>query len=68
MDIIFLTGFYPPPENANGVRIYYFVRELRRRGYSVTVIRLYPRILSSSIEKGSHGEVIINFKVNRYSQ
>jgi hypothetical protein len=44
LGIIFLTGFYPPPENSNGVRIHYFVRELRRRGYNVTVIKLYPRI------------------------
>ena len=67
MGIIFLTGFYPPPENANGVRIHYFVRELRRRGYNVTVIKLYPRILSRPIERGSYGETIINLKLKRYT-
>ncbi|MEM4970173.1 MAG: glycosyltransferase [Sulfolobales archaeon] len=67
MSIVFLTGFYPPPETANGVRIYYFVKELRRRGYSVTVIRMYPRIISSFVERGGYGETIINLRSSRYA-
>lgn len=59
--VYFFTGLYPPPETANGVRIYYFVRELRRRGYDVVVFQLTPRTSGSSIRPGDHGEIVMSF-------
>lgn len=67
--VYFFTGLYPPPETANGVRIYYFVRELRRRGCDVVVFQLTPRTGGSSIRLGDHGEIVISLpKVSGFSR
>lgn len=67
--VYFFTGLYPPPETANGVRIYYFVRELRRRGYDVVVFQLTPRTSGSSIRPGDHGEIVMSFpRISSFSR
>ncbi|MEM4970748.1 MAG: glycosyltransferase [Sulfolobales archaeon] len=43
MKILYITGLYPPPETANGIRAFYFVRELMRSGYDVTVLETVSR-------------------------
>jgi glycosyltransferase involved in cell wall biosynthesis len=60
LNIIYIVGFYPPPETANGIRNYYFVGELRRRGHNVTVIQVTPRV-GGGIRIGDHGELVINY-------
>lgn len=54
--IMYLTGLYPPPETANGIRAYYFVRELRRRNHEVLVVETVSR---NPLHKGFHGELVI---------
>lgn len=43
LKLLYITGLYPPPETANGIRAYYFVRELVRSGYDVTVLETVSR-------------------------
>ena len=54
MRISLLTGFYPPPYNANSVRAMYMVKALKRKGFEVMVIPL----LGTRNEKGFFGEKI----------
>lgn len=55
--IIYFTGLYPPPESANGIRAYYFVRDLVRSGYSVVVVETVSR--SDPSVGGFFGERVI---------
>jgi len=60
MNIIYIVGLYPPPETANGIRNYYFVGELRRRGHNVTVIQITPRA-GNGARVGDHGELVVSY-------
>jgi hypothetical protein len=43
LKLLYITGLYPPPETANGIRAYYFVRELVRSGFEVIVLETVSR-------------------------
>ena len=49
-----LTGFYPPPYNANSVRAMYMVKTLKQQGFEVMVIPL----LGTKNSKGFFGEKV----------
>ena len=57
MKVLYLTGFYPPPETANGVRAFYFVRELINEGFDVIVVETTSR--SNMYVDGFFGEKVI---------
>lgn len=49
--------FYPPPENANGIRAFYFVRELINEGFNVVVVETVSK--SNTYVGGFFGERVI---------
>ena len=57
MRVLYLTGFYPPPENANGIRAFYFVRELINEGFNVVVVETVSK--SNTYVGGFFGERVI---------
>ena len=57
MRVLYLTGFYPPPETANGIRAFYFVRELVNEGFDVVVVETVSR--SNVDVDGFFGEKVI---------
>jgi len=54
MRVSLLTGFYPPPYNANSVRAMYMVKALKQQEFEVIVIPL----LGTRNEKGFFGEKV----------
>ena len=57
MRVLYLTGFYPPPETANGIRAFYFVRELVNEGFDVVVVETVSR---SNVDVGGFfGEKVV---------
>jgi len=50
LKLLYITGLYLPPETANGIRAYYFVRELVRSGFEVIVLETVSRAHSSGEE------------------
>jgi hypothetical protein len=57
LKLLYITGLYPPPETANGIRTYYFVRELVRSGFEVIVLETVSRAHPSVV--GFFGERVI---------
>lgn len=56
MRIALITGYYPPPYNANAVRAMYMARELARSGFEVYVVPL----LGTKSSSGFFGERIVS--------
>jgi len=65
LKLLYITGLYPPPETANGIRAYYFVRELVRSGYDVTVLETVSRAHPSV--RGFFGERVIRLPLRSRS-
>jgi len=45
MKVSLLTGFYPPPYNANSVRAMYMVKTLKQQGF----FKIFKKILDEKI-------------------
>jgi hypothetical protein len=65
IDILYITGLYPPPETANGIRAYYFVRELVESGFNTIVVETVSR--SDPSVGGFFGEKVIRMRLRSYS-
>ncbi len=65
MKLLYITGLYPPPETANGIRAYYFVRELVRSGFEVIVLETVSRADPSV--RGFFGERVIRLPLRSRS-
>lgn len=65
MKILYITGLYPPPETANGIRAYYFVREMIRSSFDVFVIETVSRARSDV--GGFFGEKVVRLHTHSNS-
>jgi hypothetical protein len=66
LKLLYITGLYPPPETANGIRAYYFVRELVRSGFEVIVLETVSR--AHSLGGGFFGERVIRLPLSAHAR
>jgi glycosyltransferase involved in cell wall biosynthesis len=61
--VLLVTFFYPPPWGACAVRMYYFVKAFRERGWNVDVLVPIQPNRKESIRIGDFGERIMRLKL-----
>ena len=58
MKITLITGHYPPPYTANGIRAMYMVKALISKNFDVRVIQLLSLNNTKQIREGFYGETV----------